>query len=794
MKTRTMPKLKVSLKTRFTLVLGAYAITTLIIACLILFASESARKSSVKQHELLGEYQNAIAISEAVYDMNFRGAVLINSLSDEALDSFNTARKKVETLAFALNDKALSLSIIDSGRNIAAASLKALDYYIKDDRKAGDKITKNIQRMSLALQSRVLAHQEKRIAELMAMESKAARLNRMVGIYTIGLVALALFMAGVLYVLLYRFSLKPIQSIISALTRAAQDIGKAGHYRAELDNQGYEINAAKEAFNTLLDSTQNALQHAQTQATNAQRSEARWKAIFNLSPDSIILTDTQSGNIIDTNPAATKMLALDPGRISSYSAFEFHTHEREALETFFAQIQENGSARADNLSCKIGDEIKPVSVVGVEVPNETGGALMLYVRDLSDIIAQNTKLERAQKAAEQASEAKSAFLATISHEIRTPLNGIMGMAQALSLSPLNEDDADKVHTIVESGNILLTLLNDVLDISKINAGQMSLDKTPGNLAKVVTQTHKLFSPQAAEKGLAFPLAIDPDLPDTLTFDPLRVRQCLTNLISNALKFTKQGSVSIEARLLAKNNGKARIALRVSDTGIGMDENTRKAVFGSFVQADNSISREYGGTGLGLAITSELAHMMDGTISVESRPNEGSVFTFTFEADYPQTLAAPTEKEKPQEKPKAKARKINLGEKRLLLVDDSATNRKVIRMLLSVTHIDIAEAENGKEAIAQLEKQKFDLVLLDMHMPVMNGPDTILHIRSCAQDWSSIPVLAVTADAAIGQNGQYRAMGLDGYVAKPIDQRVLFSNLFKALDQKIHQPDETRKSA
>jgi signal transduction histidine kinase/ActR/RegA family two-component response regulator len=766
---------KNTLKANFALIMLAFIIAIMVVCAVTLIASRTTSRAVKQQNQILKQYHLAYDLSNAVQDIVYRSADLSNSLSDDALNAFLASRKKLDQLSKTLADASLADFIGAQATLIANNSLIAMDNYINNDRNAGDGIMRQVRSNSNALRDRVLAHQKERLTALETIQQKTITINKVAERFAIAFTALAVLVSSLLMLIVYRVTIRPIQIFISSLKHAAIEPGKAKGFRA-IQTSGGELGEAATALNSLLDATENALEQARSQAQMAKRSEARWKAIFNLSPDAIILLDQKSTKIMDCNPATISMLDLAEKDFTRFSAYDFHEHEKDKLGAFLSDVSKLGHARADHLSCKLGDDIVPVSVIGVDVPSENEHATMLYIRDMSQIVARRRELETAQQEAEAASEAKSAFLATMSHEIRTPLNGMLGMAQALKFSELPAVDAEKVDTIIESGDLLLTLLNDVLDISKISAGQMEISTTPSDLGELARQTHRLFSAQAEKKNLDFTLCINPDLPQTLDFDPVRVRQCLNNLVSNALKFTNQGKVNIEVFLHDKNAHHYTLGMRVSDTGIGMDAEACEHIFSAFMQADTSISRKFGGTGLGLSITNELAHMMDGSINIQSTPGEGSCFTFLFKAE--QSLSSTNLTNAAARKPAISS----LSGRRVLLVDDSATNRKVIHTLLSATGIEITEAENGHEALEQLENKSFDLVFLDIHMPVMNGLDTIAAIRSSEEKWHDMPVIAVTADAKIGENNHYLDYGLDGCISKPVDQRLLLAHTFRAINK------------
>jgi signal transduction histidine kinase/AmiR/NasT family two-component response regulator len=400
--------------------------------------------------------------------------------------------------------------------------------------------------------------------------------------------------------------------------------------------------------------------------------------------------------------------------------------------------------------------------------------------------ATQDELRRAVVAAEASNEAKSSFLANMSHEIRTPLNGILGMAQVLENERLSPSQAEGVHTILESGKILMALLNDVLDLSKIEAGKLNIEQTYGNLRDNFLYVQKLFLGRAEEKNIELNLEIDESLPDEIKFDHIRVRQCVSNMVSNAIKFTDTGSVNIAVRSELINESEYLIGVDVADTGIGISEEAADRLFSEFSQADASTTRKYGGTGLGLAITRKLARLMGGDANVASTPGAGSTFRFTFRAFAGSTPnTAPT---RTQEKRPSSATFHGL---RLLIVDDNTINRSVARLLLAPTGVIVTEATNGKEALDRLADQIFDLVLLDVHMPVMDGPETIKYIRAADAPWRNIPVIALTADAMSGDRERLLSIGMTGYASKPIEQAALVQEIHRVMRVSTARASEIR---
>jgi len=396
-------------------------------------------------------------------------------------------------------------------------------------------------------------------------------------------------------------------------------------------------------------------------------------------------------------------------------------------------------------------------------------------RMLERLHATQDELKRAALAAEASNEAKSSFLANMSHEIRTPLNGILGMAQVLGNEQLTPSQFEGIQTILESGKTLMALLNDVLDLSKIEAGKLNIEQTDGNLRDNFLYVQKLFLGRAQEKHIALHVEIDESMPEDVKFDHIRVRQCLSNMVSNAIKFTNMGGVTIAVTHDIIAEGDFLIRVEVVDTGIGISEGAAGRLFSEFSQADGSTTRKYGGTGLGLAITRKLARLMGGDATFTSVPGMGSTFRFTFRAlagSARNTASAWAQDERPSS--------ATFHGLRLLLVDDNAINRSVARLLLAPTGVIVTEAVNGKEALDRLAEQIFDLVLLDVHMPVMDGTEAIRHIRAADTSWRDIPVIALTADAMSGDRERLLLLGMTGYVSKPIEQAALVAEIHRVM--------------
>ncbi len=405
------------------------------------------------------------------------------------------------------------------------------------------------------------------------------------------------------------------------------------------------------------------------------------------------------------------------------------------------------------------------------------GAHISYHRR-RELRAVTASLAEQKTAAEVANTSKTAFLATMSHEIRTPLNGVLGMAHSLKLDQLPREQAKKVMTILDSGETLMSILNDVLDLSKIEAGRLEIVPSDADLRHIIARVVKLYLPMAEEKGLRLVVQIDEGIPQYISCDRVRVRQCLANLVSNAVKFTEEGEVAVRVGCLPGKEASVRIVISVSDTGIGMSEETCRRLFAEFTQAENTIARRFGGTGLGLAITRRLARLMQGDVTVESALGHGSTFSFNFATTVVDTCPAA----EPERTSALPASSTGLRGKRVLVVDDNAINRQVVQLFLRLMDIEVWEAENGLVALDLLAAEQFDIILLDVHMPVMDGAETIRRIRATDAAWKSVAVIALTADAMSGDRERYRAMGMDGYASKPISQDELILEMYRVLGQ------------
>ncbi len=419
-------------------------------------------------------------------------------------------------------------------------------------------------------------------------------------------------------------------------------------------------------------------------------------------------------------------------------------------------------------------EVFPCEISLSELEFEGETIRIGFHRDISGRKATEAALVAARDEAEAANTAKSEFLAAMSHEIRTPLNGVLGMAAAMEGTGLSPEQRQMLGVINESGQILMTLLSDILDLSKIEAGRMAFEAAPFHLTASVQAVARLYAETAGAKELDYAVTIDAAAGGWFVGDSTRYRQVLQNLVSNALKFTDRGGVSVAVEALEGPDGVCVVRTSVSDTGPGIAPEARGRLFRKFSQADASTTRRYGGTGLGLAISKQLVEALGGEIGVSAAAGGGALFWFSLPMARAQAL---------QEAPATAAALSPMRSTvRILAAEDNRTNQLVLKALLANADVEVTFADNGAQAVEAASAGDFDIILMDVQMPVMDGMAAARAIRAGGGRCSMIPIVAVTADAMPEQVKLCLAAGMDAHVSKPLRPEALFSVIDEALSR------------
>lgn len=406
---------------------------------------------------------------------------------------------------------------------------------------------------------------------------------------------------------------------------------------------------------------------------------------------------------------------------------------------------------------------------------EDVNVLEFIANQIAIAIQRRTMLDnliRASLKAEEAAKSKQQFMSTMSHEIRTPLNEVIGITNLLLQSNPREDQMDYIKTLRFSGNHLLTLVNDVLDFNKIESGKIVFEQVQFNLGDFLKDIIRTYSFRSKAKNLEFGIITGSNLPAEVIGDSIRLNQILSNLLSNALKFTQQGSIHVGIKELERNDKEIKIEFAIKDTGLGIPKDKQAIIFESFTQASADTTRHYGGTGLGLAICKKLVDLQGGIIGVESEPGVGSTFRFSLTFGIPEKSS--------EERPSEKAESFTgLEGKKVLMAEDNKINFFVANKFLTGWGVNVAHAENGKIALEMLEKEDFDLVIMDLHMPVMDGIEATKIIRqSAVPRISSIPVIALTAAIMSESHDKIEGLAINDYVLKPFKPRDLFDKIYK----------------
>jgi PAS domain S-box-containing protein len=508
-----------------------------------------------------------------------------------------------------------------------------------------------------------------------------------------------------------------------------------------------------------------------------QESEQRYRLLFERNLAGVFRCSLQ-GILLEYNDAGARILGYDCGA---------DLVGRPAMDIFFdpadkdvsdQKMVDHGTASNQEIRVRRKDGSSGWIMANTTMVNGASGTEIegTFV-DITLLKQAEEQMRRAKEAAEAANRAKSEFLANMSHEIRTPMNGVIGMIDLALDTDLTPEQREYLTTVKSSAGALLEIINDILDFSKIEARKLELLRVPFSVKEVVRATVKEFSVQARNKQLSLQCDFSSDVPDITMGDPGRLRQILMNLVGNALKFTNRGEILVHVMRLQDNT----LQFSVNDTGIGISPEKQKTIFEAFVQADTSSTRQYGGTGLGLAIVSQLVALMQGRIWLESQPGKGSTFYFTACFGKATAVAVRDAAQRSEERTTT----VPTGKLHILIADDNLVNLRLARSLLAKQGHSAMTVGSGREALAALEQHNFDLVLMDVQMPDMDGFETTKAIR--AQERISkrhLPIVAMTAHAMSGDRERCLAAGMDSYVTKPVDASKLFIAIADALQQNV----------
>ncbi len=509
----------------------------------------------------------------------------------------------------------------------------------------------------------------------------------------------------------------------------------------------------------------------------------RVRTAFDTLAEGLIVLDPK-GHIVLANAAFARVLGVEPesliGRDAASLGWQQPVQEGVAALHWSTMVAQGQPYRNVLLYLHtLQGERRSFMVNGSPVPGAGGktAGMLVSLDDVTELEEKEIQLRLARDAAETANRAKSEFLANMSHEIRTPMNAILGFAELLRRGWQTDGRQSQRHldTILSSGRHLLALINDILDLSKVEAGHLEVERIPCAVHEVVNEVVAIMQVRAEERGIRLAVSYPEALPATLLTDPSRLRQVITNLVGNALKFTEKGGVSVSVRLV-RREAPACLAIDVSDSGIGIPQDKLEAIFEPFVQAEASTTRKFGGTGLGLAISRRFARALGGDVTASSVPGQGSTFHVTLEVgavNDVRWLAPAALLEHSQAAAAVQSKRWVFDGQRVLVVDDGAENRELVRLVLESAGLEVIEADNGAVALERVAADSPALVLMDMQMPVMDGYTATRRLR---EQGATLPILALTANAMKGFESEIAASGFSGFLTKPVDIDALLAEL------------------
>ncbi len=514
-------------------------------------------------------------------------------------------------------------------------------------------------------------------------------------------------------------------------------------------------------------------------------SRNRYFHLYNMAPVGYC-TVSRQGLILEANLTMARLLGVNRGALINKRLSQFVLREDQNLYYLqTGQLLKNGQPQS--FVVRMVDAAGQLPYVHLEAARDEDegreNVLRIVLVNITERIQLEEELRRARQASDADSRAKSEFLANMSHEIRTPLNGIVGMAQVLEYSPLNPSQKECLEVIRSCSASLLSLINNVLDMAKVESGKLELEIRDFSLRTGIREVVQILAPQVEKKGLRLTIDIPEEVPDSLSGDPFRLKQILINLLGNAVKFTDRGGIRIGVAICESGPGQVRLLLNVSDSGIGIRPELIDKIFLPFTQADTSITRQYDGTGLGLAICLRLAQRMGGKIRARSTVGSGS----TFSLEVPFALSKSTAREPGRDGTGREAVSWRGPALRFLVVDDEESNRSVVARMLSLAGHSVVECDNGEDALRLWEPGDFDLVLLDIQMPVRSGIEVLRTMREKEKEnRRRIPVVAVTAHALQQEREQMAGEDFDGFLFKPVEIESLFAEISRCLPKALRE--------
>ncbi len=554
------------------------------------------------------------------------------------------------------------------------------------------------------------------------------------------------------------------------------------NYKSNLEDK---VKEKTEELESTIKSLRNEMDERELAQRKLKESEEKYRGVAESSSDLIFILERKTGKILEVNKSVCDVLGYSESEIiGTVSGDRVVSEQRETFKRELQKLQSEGKFYGEFDVRK-----KDGTVITLDGRGRTfEGYVYAVGRDITDYKQAMAKLEEAKKDAEVANRSKSEFLANMSHEIRTPMNGVIGMAGLLNDTELTDDQRECLDMLKASADNMMLIINEILDISKIESGKLDFECIDFNLLNSLAETFKTIAVSAHEKGIEQTYSVSPEVPAIILGDPGRLRQVLINIAGNAVKFTESGNVALSVDVEAWAEDRVVLHFAMSDTGIGIHEDKKEHIFDTFTQEDSSTTRKYGGTGLGLSICTRLVKMMEGNIWVESEVGKGSTFHFTaafgtIEQGLSEEAVSPE-----YENLENRSNSNDRHKFHILVAEDNFINQKVAHSILEKEGHTVEVVNDGEEAIKCLEKQHFDIVLMDVQMPKMDGIEATQEIRNSKENTFNpeIPIIAVTAHAFKEDKDRCMKAGMNSCVTKPFNREELFEEIEKLVQINIEK--------